>query len=142
MIHHTNKENFQKLESKSYEVKLVSCNAQNFKEQLLDAMIQSNNYLLFACNGMIFTHYLDCSQAIYELEKKFAYGFFMDSGRMPQSRIRMASRNQCRRLIKLLHQSMDGHSITLIQGIVPSSILFLQHCIEKNIRANKRSFIY
>jgi glycosyltransferase involved in cell wall biosynthesis len=76
----TNAQKFEQLQSSTYAIKLIETDSKNFKEQLLSAINQSNEYLLFACDGMIFNHYADCAQCILELEKKFAYGFYMGLG--------------------------------------------------------------
>lgn len=78
VLHHSDHEKFQQLQSPIYTIKAIQVDAPNFKKQLLS--IITSNYILLSRDGMLFTHYLDCSQAIYELEKKFAYGFFMALG--------------------------------------------------------------
>ncbi len=79
ILHNSPEEQFQQIKSSIYEIKPITTNAQNFKDLLLQT-VDHNNYCIFAHDSMLFTHYVDCSQAIFELEKKFAYGFYMGLG--------------------------------------------------------------
>lgn len=52
-----------------------------FKKYLIDLIASSpSNYILFACDQMVFCQQVDCSHAIYELEKAYAYGFYLGLG--------------------------------------------------------------
>lgn len=62
------------------EIKVVE-NSGDFKKQLIDTIISSaSNYILFACDQMVFSQQVDFSHAILELEKAYAYGFYLGLG--------------------------------------------------------------
>ncbi len=81
VVYQNNHEKFQQLQSMHYTLKLVKTDSKNFQEEVISTVRHSNDYILFACDDMIFNHYADCAQCIVELEKKFAYGFFMGLGK-------------------------------------------------------------
>ncbi len=60
------------------EVKIIQEHSSDFKEQLFDALrALPSDYVLFLSDAAVFSRYLDCADAIYALEKSFAYGFFL-----------------------------------------------------------------
>lgn len=62
-------------------IQVIESLTQNFKEQLLNSIQASpSDYLLFAPDQLTFNHHVDCAHAIYELEKTFAYGFYLGLG--------------------------------------------------------------
>lgn len=70
-----------KLVSNLNTIQVIENSTPHFKEQLLELISTSpSDYLLFATDQMIFKQHVNCAHAIYELEKTFAYGFYLGLG--------------------------------------------------------------
>lgn len=70
-----------KLVSNIHEIQTIEHSSVNFKQRLIDLIHNSpSNYILFATDQMIFCQHVDCAHAIYELEKAYAYGFYLGLG--------------------------------------------------------------
>ena len=74
-------EQFHNINSYKLEITHIPTQSKTFKTQLLDILMGSASaYVLFAHDGMILNHYIDCSECIYALEHAFAYGFYLSLG--------------------------------------------------------------
>ena len=74
-------ESIHRLVSNKGEIKTIATSSPNFKQELLDIIAASTSeYILFASDHMVFCQHVDCSHAIYELEKAYAYGFYLGLG--------------------------------------------------------------
>lgn len=70
-----------KLVSNIHEIQTIEHSSVDFKQRLIDLIHNSpSNYILFATDQMIFCQHIDCAHAIYELEKAYAYGFYLGLG--------------------------------------------------------------
>jgi glycosyltransferase involved in cell wall biosynthesis len=70
-----------KLVSNINETLTIDNSSTSFKQHVIDLISNSpSNYILFATDQMIFCQHVDCSHAIYELEKTYAYGFYLGLG--------------------------------------------------------------
>ena len=58
-------------------VSLFAIKKNNFKEQFLKLLDECQDYILLVHDSMVFCKYLDCSQAIFALEKSFAYSVYL-----------------------------------------------------------------
>ena len=63
------------------DIKALEDSTANFKEKLMDLINTSaSDYILFARDQMVFSQKVDFSHAIFQLEKAFAYGFYLGLG--------------------------------------------------------------
>lgn len=54
--------------------------APNFKDTLFSILLNAQDYIILAHDGMVFTHCTNCADDIFALEKAFAYGFYLSLG--------------------------------------------------------------
>lgn len=70
-----------KLVSNINEILAIDNSSILFKQHVINLIRNSSsNYILFATDQMIFCQHVDCAHAIYELEKTYAYGFYLGLG--------------------------------------------------------------
>lgn len=70
-----------KLVSNINETLTIDNSSLSFKKHVIDLISSCpSNYILFATDQMIFCQHVDCAHAIYELEKTYAYGFYLGLG--------------------------------------------------------------
>jgi glycosyltransferase involved in cell wall biosynthesis len=70
-----------KLASHINKILTMESSETEFKKHLIDLIKSSpSNYILFAFDQMVFCKQVDCADAIYELEKAYAYGFYLGLG--------------------------------------------------------------
>jgi len=81
LVHQSAQKEFESISSEHFNIVSISIQQENFKDCLLDVLDKANHqYILFACDGMVFNHYVNCAECILALEKTFSYGFLLGLG--------------------------------------------------------------